>query len=231
MLFNPASPFWINSSFYGYQLIFISLGISYFIFRLSPQTHSSRYVPFLWFLGINVVDFCLIIPFQFTAAELGRAGGFLVVLLGPWGEESLRFFNFLILFDILSRFRRPASFYKMLIAFTISNTLFYVGHYKVYAIWTLDIFLHVWVVFFFLSLSLVLIKNYLVALMAHSINNYWVLFFGEGNIPLGYSALLLYGTVIPCIIIAFLIQEKRTPQDAMIGGEPTSRVMGIQPQE
>jgi hypothetical protein len=182
---------------------------------MSPRTHSRRDFPLIavgCFVGINAVFFFLIDSFFFTLAELGPAGGFAVVLLGPWGEESWRFINFLMLFDILSMFRRPTSFWKMLIAFTISNTLFYFGHYRVYDIWTLDTFLHTWVVFFLLSFSLVVIKNYLVALAAHSITNYWVLLFGEGNIPMGYRTLLLCGSFILWVIvafIAFIIQENR----------------------
>ncbi|MHA1321742.1 MAG: hypothetical protein ACTSRL_03010 [Candidatus Helarchaeota archaeon] len=181
MLLEPASPYWINSKFHAYNLFFISICMGYFIVRIVPRINTHKYfivLTGLCMVGLNVTVFLLLVPFQFTYAEWVRSEELLITWVSPWMEESWRFINFLVFYDIFFKIKRVPNFLKIVSAFLISHTLFYFAHYNHYNVWTFETFGMVWIGFLFIALPLLLIKNYSLVLAAHVINNHLVFIFG-----------------------------------------------------
>ncbi|MHA1651770.1 MAG: CPBP family glutamic-type intramembrane protease [Candidatus Helarchaeota archaeon] len=174
------SPLFFSFSVHFIFLIFSILGIIYFIIRLVPSlcdgVQYSLFViiifPLINILAFLAPTFGMIPPSQWTTNA---------IYISPWFEESLRFLNLFLVFDILSvkfkflwwqKIGKMKLQWKFLIAFLTSSSIYVLMHYQRFGegpqallFWSLMSL--VWTLFTFLT------GNYLLSLLSHSANNYF----------------------------------------------------------
>lgn len=173
------SPFWINPELHAYYVTFSIIALGYFILRAEPSLNKSRYFPLcVGCVGIitNYVFWGLIVHFHPTWDEM--SSGMLLVLYAPWGEESLRLINYIVIFDLLNATHK--SFWgKKISAFIIAHLLFYFMHYQRYDVFSIEIIFHIGLGFFFLTIPLLLTDSYFPPLLIHASFNLSLLIYGQ----------------------------------------------------
>lgn len=187
-----------------FYILSVIVGLFYLIIR-GLKVYSSKYFPY-----ISILVLIMVLLFQALATEfIGPlsldALKIHALWIAPWNEESCRFISFVILYDLIRK--GYSNRCSKILAFNIFHfAIFYLMHTQ-YNLLSLSIFLTIGVGMFFLTFHLVLMENYLIPIIMHSLYNYFILYYVNAIPPLIWCAIILLPYLISVPFYWFFIRK------------------------
>jgi len=202
VMISDDNPLNLNPVKQIFYVLLVFTGLLYLVLRASKvnSTQFSPIFPFLFFVATLV--------FLFFSALWSLPPGSLTISaiwFAPWAEESMRFIQFLIFYDILFYFlnsRGVSSGWNKVIAFIIAHVLFSLCHPV-----SLERFLYTWVGMGILASHLILMENYLVPIIMHAFYNYLILIYVNAIPLIIWFVILLLPFLISVPFYVFLINK------------------------
>lgn len=221
----------LNFSSHLFYTVFMVFGIAFFSFRVFYQFKNPKYTILFSVTALVIIG---VLGFYFThemvsSAGLGFYSRFIII---PFFEESERWVNFVLIYDLLWAVRclkktreQQSSFplenekfdWRLVWAFLLSHIIFTASHYRVYSFEMIAIFA-MGIIYVFL---LVLTKNYVLIFLAHSFHNYariiglqeppFTLLDGE---IFGFY-LIIHAVLLVTSYLIYCIMKEEIPDDEM----------------